>query len=299
MPIRSTLLVLITVASAAQLAAADSKPAKILLFTKSSGFEHSVIKLNKDGSPCLVEKTLTELGAKNQFTIVHTKDGGVFTAEKLKEFDAFAFYTTGDLTTAGKDMNPPMSPEGKQALFAAVKGGKGFVGFHSASDTFHAASGAHSYVVDATPDPYSLLVGAEFIEHGAQQKTKAITTDAKFPGIEGFKEGTELQEEWYSLKQFPKYLHVLQVLDTSTMKGNMYERPNYPVTWIHPFGSGKVFYTAMGHRDDVWTNPIYQQLIIGGFNYALGRVKVDDAPNIDTVAPKANVMPPTPPPKAK
>jgi type 1 glutamine amidotransferase len=297
MRIRSTLLLL--VAAAAPLAAADAKPAKILLFTKSSGFEHSVIKPNKDGSPCLVEKTLTELGAKHQFTIVHTKDGGVFTPEKLKEFDAFAFYTTGDLTTAGTDKNPPMSPEGKQALFDAVKAGKGFVGFHSASDTFHAASGAHSYVVDATPDPYALLLGAEFIMHGAQQNPKVVTIDAKFPGIEGFKEGVALQEEWYSLKQFAKDLHVLQVLDTSTMKGNMYERPNYPVTWIHPFGSGKAFYTAMGHRDDVWSNPAYQDLIIGGIDYALGRVKVDDSPNIDTAAPKAGTMPPPPPPKAK
>jgi hypothetical protein len=89
------------------------------------------------------------------------------------------------------------------------------------------------------------------------------------------------------------------VLDTSAMKGNMYERPNYPVTWIHPFGSGKVFYTAMGHRDDVWANPAYQDLIVGGIDYALGRVKVDDSPNLESAAPKANVMPPAPPPKAK
>jgi type 1 glutamine amidotransferase len=292
----SASLMLIAIGSAS---AADEKQAKILLFTKSSGFEHSVIKLNKDGTPCLVEKTLAELGAKNHFTIVHTKDGGVFTAEKLKEYDAFAFYTTGDLTTAGTDKNPPMSPEGKQALFDAIKAGKGFVGFHSASDTFHAASGAHSYVVDPVPDPYAVMLGAEFIMHGAQQKTKAITIDPKFPGIEGFKDATELQEEWYSLKQFPKDLHVLQVLDTSTMKGNMYERGNYPVTWIHPYGTGKVFYTAMGHRDDVWTNPIYQQLIIGGIDYALGRVKVDDSPNIEKAAPKYADVPPPPPPKAK
>lgn len=299
MPIRSLLVILVLGAALAPLAAADAKPAKILLFTKSSGFEHSVIKANQDGSPCLVEKTLAELGAKHGFTIVHTKDGGVFTPERLKEFDALAFYTTGDLTTPGTDKQPPMSPAGKQALFDAVKAGKGFIGFHSASDTFHAASGKYSYVADPVPDPFALLLGAEFIQHGAQQKARAITTDATFPGIQGFKEATELQEEWYSLKQYPKYLHVLQVLDTSTMKGNMYERANYPVTWIHPYGDGKVFYTAMGHRDDVWTNPIFQQLIIGGFDYVLGRVKVDDSPNIDTVAPKANVLPPPPPPKAK
>lgn len=289
---------LLTVIVTAPLAAADT-PAKILLFTRSQGFEHSVIKPGKDGSPSLVEQTLTTLGKSNNFTIVHTKDGGYFTPEKLKEFDCIAFYTTGDLTKDGGDKNPPMPAGGKEALFEAVKSGKGFVGFHSASDTFHAASGAHSYTLDPTPDPYAVLLGAEFIMHGKQQKTKAITIDAKFPGIEGFKDVTELQEEWYSLKQFPKELHVLQVLDTSTMEGNMYKRGNYPITWIHPYGKGKVFYTAMGHREDVWGNPIYQQLIVGGINYALQRVKVDDSSNIATAAPKAYDMPPAPEPKAK
>jgi uncharacterized protein len=283
---------LLTVIVATPIVAADTKPAKILLFTRSQGFEHSVIKPGKDGGPSLVEQTLTTIGKAHAFTIVHTKDGGVFTPEKLKEFDAFAFYTTGDLTKDGGDKNPAMPPGGKEALFEAVKSGKGFVGFHSASDTFHAASGAHSFTVDATPDPYSLLLGAEFIVHGKQQKTKAITIDAKFPGIEGYKDGLELQEEWYSLKQFPNDLHVLQVLDTSTMEGNMYKRGNYPITWIHPYGKGKVFYTAMGHRDDVWTSPVYQDLIIGGINYALGRVTVDDKPNLETAAPKAHEMPP-------
>lgn len=289
MPFRLLLLTLIAIAP---IIAADAKPAKILLFTRSQGFEHSVIKAGKDGAPSLVEQTLTTLGKTHAYTIVHTKDGGVFTAEKLKEFDAFAFYTTGDLTKEGGDKNPAMSREGKQALFDAIKGGKGFIGFHSASDTFHAASGAHSFTVDPVADPYAIMLGAEFIVHGKQQKTKAITIDAKFPGIEDFKDGLELQEEWYSLKQFPKDLHVLQVLDTSTMEGNMYKRGNYPITWIHPYGQGKVFYTAMGHRDDVWALPAYQKLISGGIDYALHRVTVDDSPNIETTAPKAHEMPP-------
>ncbi len=289
MPFRSLLLTMIAIAP---IVAADVKPAKILLFTRSQGFEHSAIKAGKDGAPSLVEQTLTTLGKSHNFTITQTKDGGVFTPEKLKEFDCIAFYTTGDLTKDGGDKNPAMPPGGKEALFDAVKAGKGFVGFHSASDTFHAASGAHSFTVDAMPDPYAVLLGAEFIVHGKQQKTKAITTDAKFPGVEGYKDAFELQEEWYSLKQFANDLHVIQVLDTSPMEGNMYKRGNYPITWIHPYGKGKVFYTAMGHRDDVWASPLYQQLICGGIDYALGRVTVDDKPNIDTAAPKAHEMPP-------
>jgi type 1 glutamine amidotransferase len=290
---------LLSVIAASPLLAADGTPAKVLLFTRSQAYEHAVIKPAPDGGPSLVERTLATLGQENRFTVVHSKDGRLFTAERLAEFDCIAFFTSGDLTKEGGDKNPPMSAEGKQALFDAVDAGKGFIGFHSASDSFHAASGAHSYVVDAKPDPYSFLLGGEFIVHGKQQKTRLLTVDTTFPGIAGFTDAIELQEEWYSLKQFPKDLHVLQVLDTSTMEGNMYQRGNYPITWIHPYGKGRVFYTAMGHREDVWANPIFQQLIVGGIDYALGRVTVDDKPNLDTAAPKAHEMPPAPEPKAK
>src|SRR5688572_1181401 len=87
------------------------KPKRLLFFTKSSGYEHAVIKV-KDGLPSLAHKTLDELGAKNGFVITHSKDGGVFTAENLAGYDGFVFFTSGDLTTAGNDKNPPMSPEG-------------------------------------------------------------------------------------------------------------------------------------------------------------------------------------------
>jgi type 1 glutamine amidotransferase len=285
---------LLVVCLAGQVGFAEDTPARVLLFTKSAGFEHSVIKPTKDGSPCLVERVLTELGHKHNFVIHHTKDGSIFNSDAFKSYDVFAFYTTGDLTTASGDKNPGMSAAGKQALFEAIKAGKGFIGFHSAADTFHAPSGPHSYVVDETPDPYSQMIGAEFIEHGPQQSVRAVTIDAAFPGIEGFGEGASLMEEWYSFKQYPKDLHVLQILDTANMKGNMYQRASYPITWLHPFGKGKVFYTALGHREDVWENPIYQQLVAGGIDYALGRVKVNEQPNIETAAPKYAELPPAP-----
>ncbi|MGH9388332.1 MAG: ThuA domain-containing protein, partial [Vicinamibacteria bacterium] len=81
---------------------------RILFFTKSSGFEHSVIK-KPDDKPSHAEKVLMELAGKNNWEVVHTKDGGVFTAENLAKFDAFFFYTTGDLTTPGKDNGKPMT----------------------------------------------------------------------------------------------------------------------------------------------------------------------------------------------
>src|SRR5271168_519577 len=90
-----------------------SKPKKILFFSKSSGFEHSVIKIGKDGSPGLAQTTLTELGPKNGIEFTFSKDGSLFSKDYCDQFDAFFFYTTGVLTEPGNDKNPPMSPEGK------------------------------------------------------------------------------------------------------------------------------------------------------------------------------------------
>ena len=80
---------------------------------------------------------LLELGEKNRWEFVFSKDGSKFSKEYLARFDCVVFYTTGNLCATGTDGQPPMTPQGKQALFDYVRSGKGFVGTHSASDTFH------------------------------------------------------------------------------------------------------------------------------------------------------------------
>src|SRR4051794_16617628 len=147
---------------ASALAAAKASGAggtkKILFFSKSSAFEHSVISY-KTGQPSLVEKALAELGPKHQWEFTFSKDGSKFSPEYLAEFDAYFFYTTGNLCEPGTDGQPPMSDAGKQALLDAVKGGKGFIGSHSASDTFHtnneSLKGPDRYLNHgASADPY-------------------------------------------------------------------------------------------------------------------------------------------------
>src|SRR5207245_9479893 len=79
-----------------------------LFFTKSSGYEHGTIKRNGN-ELSHAERILTELGTSHGFEVTATKDGSVFTGGNLKRYDAIFFYTTGDLTEAGTDKNPPMS----------------------------------------------------------------------------------------------------------------------------------------------------------------------------------------------
>ena len=284
------------IAGPSSLPAADAPPRKILFFSKSSGFEHDVISYKK-GKPSLVEKSLADIGAKHHWEFTFSKDGSLFSPEYLKQFDALFFYTTGDLTSPGTDGQPPMSAAGKQAMLDYVASGKGFVGSHSASDTFHtdneSKKGPDRYVNHgAQADSYVRMLGGEFIKHGKQQSAKMRCVDPKFPGMEKYAAGFELTEEWYSLKDFSDDMHVLLVQESEAMQGSDYQRPPYPATWARMHGKGRVFYTSMGHRDDVWANPIFQDILTGGIRWALGDVKADVTANFSNVTPGAWKNPP-------
>lgn len=280
---------------------ADLPMKKVLVFTKSSGWEHDAIKTDGRPDHGFALRVLQELGAKDRIAFTFSKDGSLFTPAYLAQFDAFLFYTSGDLTTRhdslGRgDDNPVMTAAGKTALLAAIAEGKGFIGVHSADDTFHSPGDdedgpARHRANGSNVDPYLEMLGGEFIRHDAQQRAHVIVADSKFPGMSAVPADFAPLEEWYANKNFAPDLHVLQVLDTHGMTGPHYARPSYPVTWARLDGNGRVFNTCLGHREDIWTNPVFQSMLRGGLDWALKRVDVDVAPNLAQVAPGANALP--------
>jgi prepilin-type N-terminal cleavage/methylation domain-containing protein len=195
-----------------------------------------------------------------------------------------------------------MTPAGKAAFLDAIKNGKGFIGVHSATDTFHTGETVATDTniprkwryrnLGDKADPYTRMIGAEFIIHSVQQNAKMTVADRQFPGLEGSGGGFQLMDEWYSLTDFSKDLHVLLVQETEGMTGIPYRRPPYPATWARRHGEGHVFYTSMGHREDVWTNPVFQEILFGGIAWAVGATKADVPPNIASVAPGCWDLPP-------
>ncbi len=45
----------------------------------------------------------------------------------------------------------------------------------------------------------------------------------------------------------------------------------YPVAWTHENGGVRVFGTTLGHGTATWDDPVYQQLLVRGFQWAIGR----------------------------
>jgi type 1 glutamine amidotransferase len=293
---------------------------KVLFFTKSAGFQHGPIKRSGEDPTKLsyAEQILTDLGAATGFDVTCSKDGRVFAPNSIGQFDLFAFYTTGDLTTDsdkfatkkgpdGKDVpdqtkllwkEPGMPPGAKEAFLDAIAQGKGFVGFHSATDTFHSPHHTRGSIeilrnidekgADAF-DPYIKMIGGEFIVHGKQQESALIPVDPNFPGAVAFK-GQRFTEEWYALKNFSRDLHVILAQDCTGMSGDMYQRASFPETWARMHGKGRVFYTSLGHREDVWKKPEFIALTIAALNWVSGRIDADVTPNLKTATPDAETV---------
>jgi hypothetical protein len=265
-------------------AAQEKKKQKVLYFSRSQTFEHGPVKL-RNGGPSTSDEWFTKLGEKTGTEFVCTKDGAVFDGD-LDQFDGFIFYVTGDLTKpcSAPAANPgsPMSVEGKQKFLDAIKGGKGFVGIHSATDAFHTG--------DKTIDPYIAMIGAEFIVHGPQQNAVMRVTAPNFPGVQGLGDSFKIYDEWYTMYKFAKDLHVILVQETKGMRGPVYQRPPYPATWARMHGKGRVFYTSMGHGD-IWGKKIFDQVLTSGLAWSLGNAQAELTPNLAEVTPEAEVLP--------
>lgn len=259
---------------------------KVLVVSTTTGFRHSSIET--------AEKIIAQLGQQSgDFSVDYARvspndpkfkgpDGKPdkakieeaiksVLAEKmspsaLKEYDAVIFAnTTGDL--------PLPDP---QAFIDWVKSGKGFVGMHAAGDTFHGFK------------PYVEMIGGEFKAHGPQVEVDPINEDKDCPACKHLGSNWKVFDEIYQFKNFDRSkVHGLLTLDKHP---NDKTPGDYPVSWCKEYGKGRVFYTSLGHREDVWDpnwpdrkNPkevaeAYQKHILEGIKWALGLEKWDAKP---------------------
>jgi type 1 glutamine amidotransferase len=194
--------------------------------------------------------------------------------EALKNYDAVAFLsTTGELPIPDKD-----------AFFRWIADGHAFIGVHAATDTLH-----------QTPE-YIKMIGGEFAGHGSwHPKTAIVNKDAKSPITAGWGNAIDINEELFLFRNYdPKQVHVLLAMDKQPYTG---EPGEYPVSWIKMYGKGRVFYTSLGHRDDVLlpdatigdqqfkvrynqnnVPQAVQRHILSGIRWALGLVDSDVVP---------------------
>lgn len=240
---------------------ADAAPRKILVITQSKGFRHGPVTRPAPDQLCLVEKTMQELGARSGvFETVNSQDAiAVLTAENLKQFDAIFFYTTGSLLPAG---------EPREALLDFVKQGKGFIGTHSATDTFKDFKG------------YTALINGSFAGHpwGSGGTYSFVSHEPSHPVVAMMGSEFQWKDEIYQYSDYdPKSVRVLYSLD---MVKSSPKRPYLvPVCWVREFGAGRLCYTNLGHNDATWKDAKFHEHLLAGIKWATKLIEGPGAPN--------------------
>ncbi len=260
---------------------AAAQQGKALLLTKSGGFQHGPVT-EKDGQPSLAETVLREQLAKHNLTLDATKDASKINAANLANYKLVLFYTQGDLDKEGIDKTP-MGPDGMKDLATFISNGGGFIGFHSAADT------SRPVKAEDPATPYTQIVGGAFKSHGKQFSGTVRVVDPKHPAIKAVPDGFKIADEWYVFTHLDTAnMHVLAMLDPGDERAQQeqYNIPTYPITWCKEQGTGRIFYTAMGHREDVWSNETFLAMLNDAVDWATGKGKADAKPNYDKMIEK-------------
>jgi len=266
----------------------EAKPRKMLVFWRCEGFFH--------GSIPVVNKAMEMMGKKTGvYDVVITDDYSVFTPEKLKEFDAVCLNNT-----VGLKFNPQETADRCKSLMDFVKGGKGIIGIHAATDNFREA-------------PYEWpegmeMMGGKFTGHpwearGVLSSKMDVPPDLEVrqykgegwaikldvpdhPLVAAFKgKGFKIIDEIYRTEP-PLYSRskqlVLMSLDMSDpatkAKASKPSDEDTGISWVKNVGEGRVFYCSLGHNDEIFMNEAILQHYLAGIQFAFGDYKIDTKP---------------------
>ncbi len=230
---------------------APSQPttARVLVVTHTAGFRHSSIPV--------AEAIIESLGrASGLYTVTFCRDAAdvprLLSSSGLASFDAVVFAnTTGNLGI------PDLS-----AFLSWVADGHGFAGMHSASDTYHDAPA------------YLDMLGNEFLTHGEQTTVDAIVENTAHPASAPLGTRFTVFDEIYRFTRANRgEVTMLLSLDRFPSDGlpDASQPADLPLAWARMHGRGRVFYTALGHREAVWETPLFQQHVLGGLRWVVGR----------------------------
>lgn len=222
--------------------ATGSGPA-ILVFSKTAGYRHASIEPGIEA--------LRALAGEHGFTLEATEDSTRFTDEELARFDAVLF-----LSTTQDVLGVP----GQEALQRFVRGGGGYVGVHAASDTEYEWPW------------YGQMVGGWFESHPEIQEARLFVTDSSHASTAHLPTEWVRTDEWYEIDRVNLDVNVLLEIDETSYRRDRAPSPGNlrPMAWYHEFEGGRVFYTALGHTIESYSEPEFLHHILGGIHWVIG-----------------------------
>lgn len=216
------------------------KGSTVIVFSKTVKYRHKSIEAGI--------KSIKELGRKNNFNVLATEDSNVLIFN-LKNCDAVIF-----LSPSGDILN-----DSQQEKFKSyIENGGGFIGIHGASAT-------------ETDWPwYGKMIGAYFLDHPVLQLATIDVKDHKHPATNFLENKWVKFDEWYNFKNVDPNIKVLLNLDEESYLGGK-QGKGHPIAWFREFGNHKMFYTALGHTEESFSDKTFLKHILGGILYVLDK----------------------------
>ncbi len=249
---------------------ATAQSNRVLYVTHSAGFRHGSIEVSR-----------RVLAAMPDLRVTATEDLSFITEQRLRDFDAVFFFTSGELA---------LTDTQKRDLLGFVRSGKGFGGVHSATDTLYQWSG------------YGELIGGYFDGHPWTEPVNIDVEDPDHATTAHLGASFRILEEIYQFRAWDRSkLRVLLTLDTNSVdlgrNGVNRTDNDFAVSWCRPYGDGRVYYNALGHFDETWLDPRFQQSIHQALLWlvravdspAVPRSSIAQIPEIPAMSPGALV----------
>ncbi|WP_439566917.1 ThuA domain-containing protein [Sphingopyxis sp.] len=225
-----------------------TRPA-VLIVSKTNGYRHDSIA---EAVPAI--EALVRTRGWSSFA---TENAAVFNPDSLAKFDVVVFANaSGDIYT----------PDQRAALQAWLAQGGGFVGLHSAGDGSH-------------PDWFVKLRGnGRFTGHpgGADQFQAGdlAVTDRSHPATRTLPARWHWTDEFYSWDAAPAAdARILIRLDEASVRLEPKLRmgSDHALVWWRCGGRARIFYSALGHRAEAWSDPDHLRMLNGAIGWAARR----------------------------
>jgi type 1 glutamine amidotransferase len=217
----------------------------VLVFSRTVGYRH-------DSIPTGIE-TIRRLGEQNGFAVQQTEDPAMFTDQALAAFQVVVFMsTTADV----------LGDEQQAAFERYIAAGNGWVGVHSAADTEYDWAW------------YGGLLGGDawFLIHPAIQNAELQVEDAAHASTAHLPATFTLQDEWYNYRNNPRpeVNVLLRLNEASYQVGEGAMGADHPIAWYHEYAGGRAWYTGLGHRIELYSDPQFVNHLLGGIRWAAG-----------------------------
>jgi len=262
------LVLLLTAALALGIAPPASRAAgtdasfRVLVFSKTLGYRHASIA---DGI-----RALRGLGGANGFAVDATEDSGAIAPGNLARYRVVVF-----LSVTGEVLNADQ----RAAFKSYVTNGGGFAAIHGAVFGPLACEDQWAW--------YGEVFCCAFKDHSGVVPATVDIEDPDHPSTAGLPARWQRTDEWYNFDGTPRgRARVLATVDESTYHGGTMGK-DHPIAWCRDVGKGRMWYTAMGHTESTFAEPLFLRHLLGGISYAADIQLAGAVPGPDSRAPLA------------